>query len=112
MPVSRTIFAAPKTVCAASFVAISRGSPAESAAFLGGPPPAGWHERNYSEATGREIDQAVKTLVETAYNRTLAILKSRRQILEHGARLLLEKETLVEEDLRALMAEDRPAAAQ
>jgi len=85
---------------------------AESAAFLGGPPPAGWHERNYSEATGREIDQAVKTLVETAYNRTLAILKSRRQVLERGARLLLEKETLVEEDLRALMAAERPAAAQ
>jgi cell division protease FtsH len=50
--------------------------------------------------------------VETAYNRTLAILKSRRHILERGARLLLEKETLVEEDLRALMAENRPAAAQ
>src|ERR1041385_6611276 len=75
---------------------------AENAAFLGGPPPAGWHERNYSEATGREIDQAVKGLVETAYNRTLAILKSRRHILERGARLLLQKETLVEEDLRAL----------
>ena len=73
---------------------------------------AGWHERNYSETTGREIDQAVKALVDAAYNRTLAILKSRRHVLEHGARLLLEKETLVEEDVRALMAEDGPAAAQ
>ncbi len=85
---------------------------AENGTFLGGPAPSGWHERTYSEATAREIDQAVKALVDAAYNRTLAILKSRRRILEHGARLLLEKETLNEDDLRALMAEDRPAAAQ
>ncbi|HXA72135.1 MAG TPA: ATP-dependent zinc metalloprotease FtsH [Stellaceae bacterium] len=84
----------------------------DNAGFLGGPAPQGWHERTYSETTAREIDQAVKSLVDAAYNRTLAILKSRRQILERGARLLLEKETLVEDELRALMAEDRPAAAQ
>jgi len=85
---------------------------AENGTFLGGPAPTGWHERTYSETTAREIDQAVKALVEAAYNRTLAILKSRRPILERGARLLLEKETLVEDELRVLMAEDRPAAAQ
>jgi cell division protease FtsH len=85
---------------------------AENGGFLGGPAPQGWHERTYSETTAREIDQAVKALVDAAYNRTLAILKSRRQILERGARLLLEKETLVEDELRALMAEDRSAAAQ
>jgi cell division protease FtsH len=85
---------------------------AENSTFLGGPAPTGWHERTYSETTAREIDQAVKALVDTAYNRTLAILKSRRSVLEQGARLLLEKETLVEDDLRKLMAEDRPAAAQ
>jgi cell division protease FtsH len=85
---------------------------AENGTFLGGPAPAGWHERTYSETTAREIDQAVKALVDAAYNRTLAILKSRRSVLEHGARLLLEKETLAEDDLRKLMAEDRPAAAQ
>jgi len=84
----------------------------ENSSFLGGPAPQGWHERTYSETTAREIDQAVRSLVDTAYNRTLAILKSRRQILERGARLLLEKETLVEDELRTLMAEDRPAAAQ
>jgi cell division protease FtsH len=84
----------------------------DNAGFLGGPAPQGWHERTYSETTAREIDQAVKSLVDAAYNRTLAILKSRRQILERGARQLLEKETLVEDELRALMAEDRPAAAQ
>ena len=69
-------------------------------------------ERTYSEATAREIDEAVKAIVDGAYSRTLALLKSRRQVLERGARLLLEKETLTESDLRALLAEDRPAAAQ
>jgi cell division protease FtsH len=85
---------------------------ADNTSFLGGPAPQGWHERTYSETTAREIDLAVKALVEAAFNRTQAILKSRRPILERGARLLLEKETLVEDELRALMAEDRSAAAQ
>jgi cell division protease FtsH len=84
----------------------------ENQSFLGGPAGAGWHERTYSEATAREIDEAVKAIVDGAYSRTLALLKSRRQVLERGARLLLEKETLTEVDLRALLAEDRPAAAQ
>src|SRR5262249_49645866 len=83
---------------------------AESAQFLGGPAPPSWHERTYSETTAREIDQAVKALVDAAYNRTLGILKSRRQIVERGARLLLEKETLNEDELRALVGEDRAAA--
>jgi cell division protease FtsH len=85
---------------------------AENQSFLGSPAGAGWHERTYSEATAREIDEAVKAIVDGAYNRTLALLKSRRQVLERGAKLLLEKETLTESDLRALLAEDRPAAAQ
>jgi cell division protease FtsH len=85
---------------------------AENQSFLGGPAGATWHERTYSEATAREIDEAVKAIVDSAYNRTLALLKSRRQVLERGARLLLEKETLTEADLKVLVAEDRPAAAQ
>jgi cell division protease FtsH len=85
---------------------------AENQTFLGGPAPAGWHERTYSEATAREIDEVVKSIVDAAFARSLGILKSKRAILERGAKLLLEKETLVEDDLRALIAEDRAAAAQ
>src|ERR1700675_4096656 len=55
---------------------------ADNTSFLGGPAPQGWHERTYSETTAREIDLAVKALVEAAFNRTQAILKSRRPILE------------------------------
>jgi cell division protease FtsH len=71
----------------------------------------GFQPRSYSETTAREIDEAVKTIVDAAFARALAILKAKRAILDRGARLLLEKETLVEEDLRVLMAE-LPAAAQ
>jgi cell division protease FtsH len=85
---------------------------ADTNTFLGGPGSAGWHERSYSETTAREIDEAVKAIVDGAYGRTLALLKSKRAILDRGARLLLEKETLVEDDLLKLIAEDRPAAAQ
>ena len=80
--------------------------------FLETAPGVGFQPRSYSETTAREIDEAVKGIVDAAFARALAILKAKRAILDRGARLLLEKETLVEEDLRALMAAERPAAAQ
>ncbi|HTS90360.1 MAG TPA: ATP-dependent zinc metalloprotease FtsH [Stellaceae bacterium] len=84
---------------------------AEQHSFLDQTPGAGWQQRSYSEATAREIDEAVKGIVDTAFARALAVLKAKRAILDRGARLLLEKETLVEDELRALMA-TVPAAAQ
>ncbi|HUN46834.1 MAG TPA: ATP-dependent zinc metalloprotease FtsH, partial [Stellaceae bacterium] len=85
---------------------------AEDQSFLRGPMGGGFHEKSYSEATAREIDEAVKAIVDGAFSRTLALLRAKRAILERGARLLLEKETLTEEDLKTLLATDRPAAAQ
>jgi cell division protease FtsH len=58
--------------------------------------------REYSEETAREIDVAVRDLVEEALERALAILRARRDVLERTARLLLEKETLKGEDLPKL----------
>jgi len=84
---------------------------ADTHPFLETVPGLGFQPRSYSETTAREIDEAVKSIVDAAFARALAILKAKRAILDRGARLLLEKETLVEEDLRALMAE-LPAAAQ
>lgn len=63
------------------------------------PPP-----RDYSEETAREIDRAVRDLVSAAFDKALAVLTQRRETLERGARQLLIKETLNEEDLRALQA--------
>src|SRR5438874_618302 len=65
-----------------------------------GAPP--YTERSYSEATAREIDSTVKSIVDQAFRRTVNLLRAQREVLERGARLLLEHETLDEADLLAL----------
>jgi cell division protease FtsH len=65
-----------------------------------GAPP--YTERSYSEATAREIDSTVKSIVDQAFRRTVSLLRAQREVLERGARLLLEHETLDEADLLAL----------
>jgi len=59
-------------------------------------------ERPHSEATARAIDEAVRRLVDEAFARASEILTPRRALLEEGARQLLSKETLTEEELRPL----------
>jgi len=54
--------------------------------------------KDYSEATAREIDLAVRVLIDRAYGRAIDILTSQRQTLEAGANMLLEKETVTPED--------------
>jgi ATP-dependent Zn protease len=58
--------------------------------------------REFSEETAREIDCAVRGIINAAFEKAVNILKVRREVLEQGAQLLLQKETLVEEDLKAL----------
>jgi len=70
--------------------------------FLGDAPP-GVGERSFSEETAREIDSSVRRLVDTAFRRATDLLSEQRAALETGARRLLEKETLNEEDLRGLL---------
>ncbi|GAB3542990.1 ATP-dependent zinc metalloprotease FtsH [Noviherbaspirillum agri] len=60
--------------------------------------------RSYSETTAREIDCAVRDIVERVYAQTEDILTSRRALLEQYAASLLEKETLTEDDLAGLRA--------
>jgi cell division protease FtsH len=74
----------------------------ERASFLGGGMPS---ERNYSEETAREIDCAVRRIVDETFQRTVGILERYRDILERGAQTLLKQETLGEHDLRGLHAE-------
>ncbi|MGC2518182.1 MAG: ATP-dependent zinc metalloprotease FtsH [Burkholderiales bacterium] len=80
---------------------------AERAVFLDVPPA--FQERRYSEDTAREIDRAVRETVDGAFNKAVDILQQRRKVLEEGAQSLLQKETLVEEDLLRLVG--APAAA-
>jgi len=82
---------------------------AERPAFL--PVPGAMPEaRTYSEDTAREIDAAVREIVQAAFDRATGILSGRRDSLERGAHLLLARETLTEEDLRSLSPAPVPAA--
>ncbi len=79
--------------------------------FLGRPAP-GFGGRLYSEATAREIDCAVRALVDAAFARARHLLAANRVLLEKAASQLLARETLAEPELRELLAElARPSPA-
>jgi len=59
-------------------------------------------QRDYSEATAREVDLAERKLINEAYDRAKQVLSERRQDLEAGAKLLLEKETITPADFAPL----------
>jgi cell division protease FtsH len=67
-------------------------------------PGMGLQRRDYSNETAREIDGAVRRIVDQAFVSARAILDRNRPVLEDGARLLLEKETLAETELQPLFS--------
>jgi cell division protease FtsH len=79
--------------------------------YLGTPTPSFGQERKYSEETAREIDCAVRQIVQEAFEKAAGILRSKRAILERTAQKLLEKEALGEAELKALVAEPAKSAA-
>jgi cell division protease FtsH len=79
----------------------------ERAPFLGGALPQG--HREYSEETAREIDIAVRGIVDAVYDKTKGILARERALLERWAQKLLDKETLVEDELGELRTSLHPA---
>src|SRR5215475_7561572 len=66
--------------------------------------------REFSEETAREIDRAVRAISGTAFDRAVNILKANRAVLEEGARQLLKKETLTEEEIAGLATTLKRAA--
>jgi cell division protease FtsH len=78
--------------------------------FLG-PLPEGLDlgHRQYSQETAREIDCAVRALIDAAFKRATVLLTERRGVLEEGSQRLLARETLAEEDILQLV---RPAIGQ
>jgi len=65
----------------------------------------------YSDATAERIDQEVKKIIDTAYNRTKDLLIHHRSELDIIAKELLEKEILFQSDLERLIGK-RPFAGQ
>ena len=57
----------------------------------------------YSEDTAREIDEEVRKLIQAAYDRTLELLKDKKDQLELIARELLKKEILFKQDLEEII---------
>jgi cell division protease FtsH len=66
--------------------------------------------REFSDETAREIDCAVRSLVEAAFQRARAVLAANRCVLDDGARALLARETLDAPALAALRARLVPVA--
>ena len=65
--------------------------------------------KTYSAETAREIDEEVKALINTAYEKAKSILVARREVLTQIAGILLEKEVLDGEELRRLLKKDEEA---
>jgi cell division protease FtsH len=76
--------------------------------FLEGP-LQGHEVRHYSEDTAHLIDMEIKNVIDIAKKITEKILQQNREVLEEGAQLLLEKETLSENDLKDLFKKLTPA---
>jgi len=68
----------------------------------------GSQSREFSDETERLIDHAVRDLVGRALERAVAIVTAHRAVHEKTAQLLLQKETLEEQDIEALRAQIRP----
>ncbi|MDH5262001.1 MAG: ATP-dependent zinc metalloprotease FtsH [Gammaproteobacteria bacterium] len=60
--------------------------------------------RTYSDQTAWQIDEAVRQLIESAFDKATRILEMNRQLLEETAATLLAKETLTAEELPAVKA--------
>ncbi|SDF52511.1 cell division protease FtsH [Limimonas halophila] len=59
---------------------------------------------SYAEATAREIDATVRTLVDDAFDRTLAYVRSHKDELDTAAQRLLQDETMDEPTLRSFFS--------
>jgi cell division protease FtsH len=69
--------------------------------FLGG---GNNPRRVVSDATAQAIDKEVRTLVDRAHDRALAILRHNRGLLESISQQILEKEVIEGDDLKGLLA--------
>jgi cell division protease FtsH len=65
----------------------------------------------YSEERAAQIDEEVSKVIGGAHERVRGILSQRRKILDDLAHLLLEKEVVQGEELRAMLSKSKPGIA-
>lgn len=68
-------------------------------------PSAMWEEKRYSEKTAKAMDEEAKRLVDEAYERTLNLLRERKNEVDKVARMLLDKETIGHDQIVELIGE-------
>ena len=59
---------------------------------------------DYSEQTSREIDCEIRELIDGQYSRARSLIKAQESLLRNAAQVLLGKETITGEELKALAA--------
>jgi len=73
---------------------------------------AGDGERAFSEQTAREIDMETRRIVDEAQAKARDVLERRRAVLDRIAERLIERETINAGELREIIAEEPPPAAE
>jgi cell division protease FtsH len=63
---------------------------------------------DYSEATAREIDAEVRRIIEEQYTRVSTLLAAQLDVLREAAAVLLQKETISGEELKAITTRTAP----
>jgi cell division protease FtsH len=76
--------------------------------MIGPTPAAGWHAREFSDETERLMDHAIRALVGHAFDQAIEIINANRPLHKKTAFLLMQKETLEEEDIKNLRAAITP----
>ncbi|WP_339124251.1 ATP-dependent zinc metalloprotease FtsH [Fusobacterium nucleatum] len=62
-----------------------------------------FQSKYYSEQTGKEIDDEIRSIINERYQKALNILNENRDKLEEVTRILLEKETIMGDEFEAIM---------
>ena len=66
------------------------------------------HAKRYSEAIASKIDEEVKFIIDTCYEKAEKLILENRNVLESCAKLLLEKEKITQEEFEALFGGTDP----
>ena len=65
-----------------------------------------FQSKYYSEQTGKEIDDEIRSIINERYQKALSILNENRNKLEEVTRILLEKETIMGDEFEAIMKDE------
>jgi cell division protease FtsH len=64
---------------------------------------AGYHEKNYSEATAKFIDDEVRKILDEAHKRAIELIQTNREKVQLMTEMLMEFETLDRDDVLDIM---------